>query len=85
MSINKEGNMDVSIIIINYNTFGLTKQCINSIFDKSSNFSYEIIIVDNSCSEEELLLLKTLESERVRIITKNENLGTSKRIILVQA
>lgn len=70
--------MDISIIIINYNTFSLTKQCINSIIDKSSGFTYEIIVVDNSCKKEELSKLKALECEKVRIITKNENLGTSK-------
>lgn len=70
--------MDVSIIIINYNTFYLTKQCINSIIEKSHGFSYEIIVVDNSCNKSEFNLLKTLENNFIKVITKNENLGTSK-------
>lgn len=37
--------MDVSIIIVNYNTLGLTSDCIESIVDKTSDLEYEIILV----------------------------------------
>lgn len=43
--------MDVSIIIVNYNTKELTKQCINSIIEKTEGVEYEIIIVDNASSD----------------------------------
>ena len=43
--------MDVSIIIINYNTFDLTCNCIQSIYDKVRDLSYEIILVDNASTE----------------------------------
>ena len=39
--------MDVSIIIVNYNTAQLTLQCIESIYSKTSKLVYEIIVVDN--------------------------------------
>ena len=35
--------MDVSIIIVNYNTLGLTSDCIESIVDKTSDLEYEIM------------------------------------------
>jgi GT2 family glycosyltransferase len=38
----------VSIIIVNYNTFDLTKQCIKSIFDNTLNVAFEIVVVDNA-------------------------------------
>jgi len=40
--------MQLSIIIINYNTFQLTSNCISSIIDKLEEVSYEIILVDNA-------------------------------------
>ena len=43
--------MDVSIIIVNYNTKELTKQCINSIIEKTEGVEYEIILVDNASSD----------------------------------
>ena len=43
--------MDISIIIINYNTFELTSKCIESLYKYNDSFSYEIILVDNASSE----------------------------------
>lgn len=43
--------MELSIVIINYNTFELTCQCIDSIVDKTRDVSYEIIVVDNASHE----------------------------------
>lgn len=43
--------MDVSVIIINYNTFNLTCDCIRSILSKTTGCSYEIIVVDNASTE----------------------------------
>lgn len=43
--------MQLSIIIINYNTFQLTCNCIDSIKDKLLGMTYEIILVDNASSE----------------------------------
>src|SRR6266498_3059283 len=43
--------MDVSIIIINYNTFDLTSNCIHSVIQFTSGINYEIILVDNASTE----------------------------------
>lgn len=43
--------MKVSIIIINYNTFKLTSQCIQSVIDTTHGVEYEIILVDNASVE----------------------------------
>ena len=41
----------VSIIIINYNTFQLTSECIRSVIAFTKEISYEIILVDNASTE----------------------------------
>ncbi len=41
----------VSIIIINYNTFQLTADCIRTVIAFTKNVSYEIILVDNASVE----------------------------------
>jgi len=43
--------MDVSIVIINYNTFTITSDCIRSVIQFTSGGSYEIILVDNASTE----------------------------------
>ena len=52
--------LDVSIILVNYKTPYMTKDAIESVISKSSCFSYEIIVVDNSCDEEEYSLLDSI-------------------------
>ncbi len=43
--------MQLSIIIINYNTFTLTCNCIQSIYDKLVDVDFEIVLVDNASIE----------------------------------
>ena len=43
--------MQLSIIIINYNTFQLTCNCIQSLYDKITGIEYEIILIDNASTE----------------------------------
>ncbi|OSZ77602.1 hypothetical protein CAP36_14610 [Chitinophagaceae bacterium IBVUCB2] len=41
----------VSIIILNYNTFALTSNCIRSVITETKGVEYEIILVDNASTE----------------------------------
>lgn len=43
--------MDVSIIIVNYNTRDITKDCIDSVFEKTRGVSFEVILVDNASTD----------------------------------
>ena len=45
------GNIDVSIIIVNYNTCKITDACISSILEKTRGIDYEIILVDNASTD----------------------------------
>lgn len=65
--------MDVSIIIVNYNTTDLLLQCVDSIVTNTHGTSYEIIVVDNGSREDNLRLLR--QDSRVNLIEQNDNLG----------
>lgn len=68
--------MDISIIIVNYNTKELTAQCINSIYEKTSDLSFEVIVVDNNSSDGSQDAL--LSDERIIFVEAGENLGFGK-------
>ena len=40
--------MDLSVVIVNYQTFDLTRNTINSMLKYEYPFSYEIIVVDSA-------------------------------------
>jgi hypothetical protein len=66
--------MQVSIIIINFNTYQFTCNCIQSIIDRSHGFSYEIILVDNASKECDPEIFKT-KFQSVILIKSDINLG----------
>jgi GT2 family glycosyltransferase len=43
--------MMVSVIIVNYNTFQLTSDCIRSVIQLTKDIDYEIIVVDNASTQ----------------------------------
>jgi hypothetical protein len=68
--------MDLSIIIINWNTYNLTYKCIDSI--KISNYKYEIILVNNSSNDAiKIAKLKNIYNN-LKIIQNKENIYFAK-------
>lgn len=68
---------EVSIIIINYNTFELTTKCIDSIYKYAEGLKFEIILVDNASSECSPDEFKKIFMDIILVKSK-ENLGFSK-------
>lgn len=76
--------MELSIIIINYNTFQLTCNCIASLQEKLTDLSYEIILVDNASHEcnpdlflEKFPTIRLIKSAENTGFTGGNNLGVS--------
>lgn len=69
--------MQLSIIIINYNTFSLTCKCIESILEFTLNVDFEIILVDNASVEcnPQIFLEKF---PNIQLIKSNVNGGFAK-------
>lgn len=67
-------NIDVSILILNYNTCGLTMDCIRSVYDSVTNYSYEIILIDNNSRDHSVESISK-EFPDVLLIANSENVG----------
>ena len=65
--------MDVSIIIVNYNTWELTSQCIDSIYRITEAVSFEVILVDNASVDGSRERFQN--DTRIIYIYSEENLG----------
>lgn len=68
--------MDVSIIIINYNSSQYTINCIKSIYKYTENLTFEIIVVDNNSLNDDLNNLELfLKKHHITFIKSKKNLG----------
>ena len=67
--------MNLSVVIVNYQTFEMTRNTINSILEYSYPFSYEIIVVDNASSDDSLYKLEEYFKDKVKFIASSENNG----------
>ena len=66
--------MDVSIIIVNYNTRDLLKDCLISIYKHTTEIDFEVIVSDNGSVDGSIEMLKQ-EFSQVVLIENNANLG----------
>ena len=64
--------MDLSIIIVSFNTKNLLVSCVKSIQEYSKGIKFEIIVVDNDSKDGSVEAAKNLG---VRVIGNNKNLG----------
>ncbi len=69
--------IELSIIIVSYNTKDFIRECLKSIKATSKGFGYEIIVVDNASSDNSLEMLK-IKFPDVIVIKNQENIGFSK-------
>lgn len=66
--------MDVSIIIVNYNTKELTYGCLKSVYEKTKDVDFEVIVSDNGSKDGSVELIKS-KFPQVILVENNENLG----------
>ena len=69
--------MDLSIIIVNYKTYDLTVNVINSILDSKFSYSYDIFVVDNNSGDGSLERLEDTfkENKNIKLIPSEINGG----------
>lgn len=69
--------MDVSIIIHNYRTKNLLKQCVRQINDMNVGVDYEIIVVDSNSGDGSAEMMREFYPQ-INFIAAKENLGFNK-------
>lgn len=67
-------SLDVSVIIVSYNTCEMTLTCIDSVFRETQQHSLETIVVDNASNDDSAQAIGK-KFPLVRLIASKENLG----------
>lgn len=70
-------DLDLTIIIPEYNTKDILSQCLRSIFLQTKKINFEVIVVDNASNDGSFTMVKK-HFPLVRIIRNNKNLGFAK-------
>jgi len=66
--------MDLSVIIVNWNTEALLRSCLRSVYGTIEGVAFEVIVVDNASGDGSVAMLK-VEFPQVRRIENYENRG----------
>ena len=66
--------LDISIVIVNWNTKDYLRRCINSIYRDGTGYSLEVVVIDNASSDGSQEMIREL-FPNVKLICNNDNLG----------
>jgi N-acetylglucosaminyl-diphospho-decaprenol L-rhamnosyltransferase len=69
-----QSTMDLSIVIVNYNTCALLRDCLRSVYASQGQLGYEVIVVDN-CSPDDSVHMVQQEFPQARLIASAINGG----------
>lgn len=66
--------MNLSIIIVNFNTCDFLKKCLNSIYENTKDIDFEVIVSDNGSTDSSLEMLRS-DFPQVITVSNGVNLG----------
>ena len=66
--------IDISIIIPVYNATSLLTRCIDSIFNQHTDYTYEVICVDDGSTDDSVELINARKEKNIRLF-KQQNSG----------
>jgi hypothetical protein len=66
--------MDLSVIVVNWNTKDLLRDCLRSVYQTVSDLSYEVIVVDNASRDGSAAMVEE-EFPLATVVRNEENLG----------
>jgi GT2 family glycosyltransferase len=69
--------MQISIIVVNYNTCEQLKNCISSVYSKTKNIDFEVIVSDNGSTDGSIEMIKS-DFPNVVLLKNKKNLGFGK-------
>jgi GT2 family glycosyltransferase len=72
-----DGQPDVSVVVVSYNTRELLAQCLSSIIAQTPDLGLEVIVVDNASVDGSPELVRH-EFEKIRLIANGANVGLAR-------
>ncbi|HYC79442.1 MAG TPA: glycosyltransferase family 2 protein [Candidatus Binatia bacterium] len=69
--------MDLSVIILNYNTKGLLRDCLKSVLASTGSYKTEVIVADNGSADGSIEMVRS-EFPQVKLLENGRNLGFAK-------
>lgn len=66
--------LDLSIVIVNYNTKNLLRDCLNSIYNSSGPFQFKVVVVDNASPDNSAQMVEA-EFPQVSLVSSQINGG----------
>jgi GT2 family glycosyltransferase len=67
----------LSIIVVNWNTELLLRECLTAVYDTTEKLRFEVIVVDNASSDNSIQMVRE-HFPHVRLIVNEQNLGFAK-------
>lgn len=67
--------VEVSVIIVNYNSASLLINAVNSIFEHTKDVSFEVIVVDNASPDGSGSVVENYFGNKIEFIQSKENIG----------
>jgi len=72
--MHNDRKVQVSVVIVNYNTCALLRDCLRSVYEKTKDISFEVIVSDNGSVDGSIEMLRE-EFPQVVLVENNANLG----------
>jgi GT2 family glycosyltransferase len=66
--------LDLAIVIVNYNTCDLLRDCLQSVYASRGSFTYDVCVVDNASPDQSVQMVRR-EFPQVHLIANNDNAG----------
>ncbi|WP_206378105.1 glycosyltransferase family 2 protein [Sneathiella limimaris] len=75
-NIQENGDLiELSIIIVSYNTCTMTLKCIKTVFQQTHDTKYEVIVYDNDSSDNSADQIAKVYGDKVKLIQGKKNIG----------
>jgi len=74
MSTPEVSTLDLSVVIVSYNTCGLLRSCLASVIAETTGIAHEVIVIDNASSDDSASMVEQ-EFPTVRLLALSDNVG----------